>query len=850
MKTRIMLNANSQYQLHHSKKLFTASPQASVSQRRIVFLEQDENQPAAVASSSLSSEVAFNDGRTSRRKTLPFAWNGVAAALCHGDEMSAVKQVVAMDIAQKEVDNAISVRIQNEVTEMCRATTKSAFRGSSVDDMLSFDYKEQEQELKETAPTFFAALQTAAVAPRVERNIRKTKESLQPRVMIAAGVLLNCRSQNMNAHQALNALTLKEGAAKKSTFRRLNAKGISSSYDTTLRIQTECGKDYDVPLKQWAMEVHEDSEKERVFKTMCDTEKIDELNATRTSSYQLVMDNVDMVVRARHPTRENFGKDHHMVQLMAVQHRVSAWHLPCTHPVATLESFDNKDLLPNMQDNAQLKHDWMVLSARMIAEHIPSLKPMMDLLPQVIVHDHMTEMKEKSKVVNLGVLMENENTSEGILKILHHMHAYVPGDASSHPTRILSAGDLLTCERESNCIEQQRNSTTPSRRMEGLVPVIADFHALANFYKVIWKHLYDASSAADTGTLYSARNFLQARNVTTNPMDNINAAADLMMKFTTALVLAAALHYFGLEDISAEPTKQRFNLQEHGNVQQHAEATMSKFVDTYMLPTESEIDMDHHEWICSSCGKKYMSRKGLLKHERSKHPGAPGPKDQHPSNQDGVFNYTRCALGMGMLAHDFNDARQMGDGERIIRLYKLLLLHCRAANKPKYSFHILRLLAQVKCFLSPRLAYELTWNRFVNSKGKIGCNVEVDRAMEHRNRIFKESCHGLRGHITQQSVDRVSRSAQIVHDLLTNVDAQISVKKDSAKRQETGHRDVDALAKILNDEDIFVETAGRKHSKFPDFPVNVLSALDISDLHRWISTTLKSLSRQNQFQHV
>ena len=80
--------------------------------------------------------------------------------------------------------------------------------------------------------------------------------------------------------------------------------------------------------------------------------------------------------------------------------------------------------------------------------------------------------------------MENENTTDGIIKIMHHMHSYTPGHKSQHPTMLLSAGDLLTCERESNCIEEQRNSSTPSQRLEGLMPVIADFHALANYYQV------------------------------------------------------------------------------------------------------------------------------------------------------------------------------------------------------------------------------------------------------------------------------------------------------------------------------------------------------------------------------
>ena len=80
--------------------------------------------------------------------------------------------------------------------------------------------------------------------------------------------------------------------------------------------------------------------------------------------------------------------------------------------------------------------------------------------------------------------MESENTTGGIYNIMHHLHKYTPGHGTDKVTPIISAGDLLTCERESSCKAEQSNSTTPSKRLEGLVPVIADFHALANFYQV------------------------------------------------------------------------------------------------------------------------------------------------------------------------------------------------------------------------------------------------------------------------------------------------------------------------------------------------------------------------------
>lgn len=80
--------------------------------------------------------------------------------------------------------------------------------------------------------------------------------------------------------------------------------------------------------------------------------------------------------------------------------------------------------------------------------------------------------------------MENENTSEGIYRIMHHMHKYVPGHDNEQPMEIICAGDLLTCERQSNCIEEQQNSKTPNKRLDGFTPAIADFHSYANFLQV------------------------------------------------------------------------------------------------------------------------------------------------------------------------------------------------------------------------------------------------------------------------------------------------------------------------------------------------------------------------------
>ena len=79
--------------------------------------------------------------------------------------------------------------------------------------------------------------------------------------------------------------------------------------------------------------------------------------------------------------------------------------------------------------------------------------------------------------------MENENSSEGIVKIMDHMNKYVPNGTTQSPIPIISAGDQLTCERELNAQESRRDCE-PADRWAGMIPEIADFHALGNFYEV------------------------------------------------------------------------------------------------------------------------------------------------------------------------------------------------------------------------------------------------------------------------------------------------------------------------------------------------------------------------------
>ena len=66
---------------------------------------------------------------------------------------------------------------------------------------------------------------------------------------------------------------------------------------------------------------------------------------------------------------------------------------------------------------------------------------------------------------------------------MHELHKYVPGHDAEDMVPIISGGDLLTAERESN-VQEDRRSAGKEERWGGLIPNIEDFHTVANAYKV------------------------------------------------------------------------------------------------------------------------------------------------------------------------------------------------------------------------------------------------------------------------------------------------------------------------------------------------------------------------------
>ena len=320
-------------------------------------------------------------------------WVEVATALSMGDKRQAIRHVLQSEEAREEFKQTLVQSVTKEVNSLCDHNDPSLFRGSTLPDLKKFSYDKQNQELQVKSPIFSAVLHAAAESSDLRRNKQKTPAMLIPGITTAAGILLNCRSKYMNAHQVLTSLTLKQSSAKRNAFNHLHSRFVCSSYKTVMQRQIDFGTDFDKDVIKWA-------EGKQVAECTESLEEHGEQSHRTDNGYQLIMDNVDIIIHPRHTSREKHGTDLHMVQVIAVENRVNGHHLPNDGPVATLSSVDIADFLPTLRDNQFLKKDWIVLIGNIISEHIPSLKWFSEHIPAQIQHAHLTELQKKSKIVS------------------------------------------------------------------------------------------------------------------------------------------------------------------------------------------------------------------------------------------------------------------------------------------------------------------------------------------------------------------------------------------------------------------------------------------------------------------
>ena len=214
--------------------------------------------------------------------------------------------------------------------------------------------------------------------------------------------------------------------------------------------------------------------------------------------------------------------------------------------------------------------------------------------------------------------------------------------------------------------------------------------------------------------------------------------------------------------------------------------------------------------------------------------------DAKRSAKDKKLLYSNEVLNLGLLWHAFNDSIKEGDGDRVLMYWKLLLVVFKAKRHTNYCKEAIVLLSQYHCQLSKRKAAQLKWCRFVNTKGRKGCNISCDLHLEHLNRRLKGMIAGLHSNGTkQQLIDRAARSIGVVDNVCNIFESENEVNPDSDKHNKPSfEKDFNFVLELLEEEEVFQEQAGRCHASFKKIKY-IFQHCPSKQLSSWIKERLK-----------
>ena len=124
-------------------------------------------------------------------------------------------------------------------------------------------------------------------------------------------------------------------------------------------------------------------------------------------------------------------------------------------------------------------------------------------------------------------------------------------------------------------------------------------------------------------------------------------------------------------------------------------------------------------------------------------PGCTAPPEETKAGDD-VYNYNCALLTDCFLFFNFLCVIKEGDGARIMRQYKYIMLYCKAdGSQRKVCTRMFVSVFLVRGLLWQRDSERFVWNHSVNNSGKKGANIPVDEDTEHDNNAIKQGIRKL-----------------------------------------------------------------------------------------------------------
>ena len=208
---------------------------------------------------------------------------------------------------------------------------------------------------------------------------------------------------------------------------------------------------------------------------------------------------------------------------------------------------------------------------------------------------------------------------------------------------------------------------------------------------------------------------------------------------------------------------------------------------------------------------------------------------------DDVYSYAKVFCHYAALALEFKDAWAEGDGNRVIRCWKIFMLHFRCSGRIKYAWQALRLQFQLVS-LPPSLALQLKWERFVNTHGGLGTNIPCDLFNEHL-KLFKEIIHSMGSNLTETSIKRAVRSVTTLQHVQEKFDIETNVPMiTTAHSTRADEEDVHRVASVLQPKKYcYILLVENSYNNYHKFSSNSLNSLNWKQIQTWITKKKKDM---------
>ena len=366
--------------------------------------------------------------------------------------------------------------------------------------------------------------------------------------------------------------------------------------------------------------------------------------------------------------------------------------------------------------------------------------------------------------------------------------------------------------------------------------------------------------------MFSDRNLINRRSVKKDVDSAVNANRRFFTLEVQSRVVAAGMIEIGMESLEEEPdTLNNVETWNNKDKKEYLTKLSTSIVDKYILDevkhkktVKAVKQLEERELRDSKdrtldgrykcrfpgCKKTFQSDgKWRQSHEQSHSPPVSIQEQTLLTEihddvvQDDMYNYQKALLDYGMVILNFFDAISEGDGDRVIRNWKFLLLYLyHDKGSYKYALEGLYLLFQINALLSPKAAYQLIWNRFSKRKNKMGGNIPLDLALEFINRVFKDVVKKLGPNASEKSINRICHALGITKQLADNFDESMLLYKRSGKHVRKSEKaDMKKIIGELLSQNALTITPGRSYGCFSKVEPTLLSGFNLQKYFSWIN---------------